>query len=249
MFTRMEAETIINLIRKKLVASPNEQKRIRDKIRALGFYASDFGIGGGYTEHDFMRVVRIIGGSSVSKIVKDIEQPKYQPGGFSEVRNRKFTFPPISKPDAILLILGTMPGERSLSLNQYYGHGGNQFWKIMFSCFGQPFTQEYNTKIALLTQNKIALWDVLQYCEREGSSDNTIAEEYPNDFNSFFADHPHIRSVIFNGSNASDYFHKYIGFTKEYQYFTLPSTSPANTWSTKEEKVKVWCNAVQGCLK
>jgi hypothetical protein len=58
-FTREEANEIIALIRKKLVSDSNGQKRIRDKIRNLGFYASDFGIGGGYTEIDFIRVTKI----------------------------------------------------------------------------------------------------------------------------------------------------------------------------------------------
>lgn len=58
-FTGAEANEIIALIRKKLVSDRNEQKKIRDKIRNLGFYASDFGIGGGYTELDFLRVITI----------------------------------------------------------------------------------------------------------------------------------------------------------------------------------------------
>jgi len=74
-FTQSEANQIITLIRKKLLVNPAEQKRIRDNIRALGFYASDFGIGGGYTEGDFLRAVKIIGGapiikSSITKPVK-----------------------------------------------------------------------------------------------------------------------------------------------------------------------------------
>lgn len=63
-FTRKEADEIIFLIRQKLKANTNDQKGIRNKIRALDFYASDFGIGGGYTEHDFLRVVKIIGGEN-----------------------------------------------------------------------------------------------------------------------------------------------------------------------------------------
>lgn len=58
-FTQSEANAIIVLIRQKLKADRDQQKRIRDKIRKIGFYASDFGIGGGYTEHDFLRVVEI----------------------------------------------------------------------------------------------------------------------------------------------------------------------------------------------
>lgn len=63
-FSRSEADEIISLIRKKLKASTDEQKKVRDKIRKIGFYASDFGIGGGYTEKDFLRVVKITGESN-----------------------------------------------------------------------------------------------------------------------------------------------------------------------------------------
>ena len=74
-FTRTEANEIITLIRKKLVSDRNEQKRIRDKIRNLGFYASDFKIGGGYTEMDFHQVVTITDTESDSKNNPDNEEP------------------------------------------------------------------------------------------------------------------------------------------------------------------------------
>ncbi|HMJ46808.1 MAG TPA: hypothetical protein VK498_05730 [Ferruginibacter sp.] len=68
-FTKGEANAIIALIRGKLLADSNEQKRIRDKIRAKGFYASDFGIGSGYNEQDFLRVVKIVGGTIIPVVI------------------------------------------------------------------------------------------------------------------------------------------------------------------------------------
>lgn len=65
-FTKSQANAIIALIKKKLFANKLEQKKIRDKIRTLGFYASDFGIGGGYTELDFLKVVKIIGDETLT---------------------------------------------------------------------------------------------------------------------------------------------------------------------------------------
>lgn len=240
-FTQIEANAIIALIRKKLVANRNEQKRLRDKIRALGFYASDFGIGGGYNEHDFLRVVKIIG---------EIKQPKTKEVVISpsdpiqlkksEGTIKKESFPPIRNADAKILILGTMPGERSLALKQYYGHAGNQFWKIMFEALGHQFSDDYEIKKKLLIDNKIALWDVLQYCERQGSSDSTIESEIPNNFKQFFQEHPAVRTILFNGNNADEYFQKYVGFDSRFKYEVLPSTSPANTWSTREEKIQKW---------
>ena len=247
-FTRFEADAIIALIRKKVVADSNEQKRLRDKIRALGFYASDFGIGGGYTEHDFIRVVQIIDTSSVIIKPEIIARPitvKMNELGKSV---KKYSFPPISQPDARILILGTMPGDRSLSMNQYYGHGGNQFWKIMFACFNKTFLENYSGKVDLLLKHKIALWDVLQHCERDGSSDNKIGNEIPNDFTNFFTKHKDITVVLFNGNKAADFYIRYIGYQEGITFEVLPSTSPANTWSTKDAKLQSWKNAISKYL-
>jgi len=60
-FTAAEAQTIRQLIRKKLVAKPSEQKRIRDQIRALGFYITDFTTKKRYTPTDFDQYVDIVG--------------------------------------------------------------------------------------------------------------------------------------------------------------------------------------------
>jgi hypoxanthine-DNA glycosylase len=247
-FTKSEADSIIALIRKKVVADANQQKRIRDKIRALGFYASDFGIGGGYNEHDFLRVATIVGGQATAVKIPTQEQPEVSLVKSQGSQIKKFSFPPVSRPDALILILGTMPGERSLALSQYYGHGGNQFWKIMFACLDRPYSEDYSFKTKLLTDNRIALWDVLQHCEREGSSDNAILSEFPNDFTGFFERHPAIKTVFFNGNNAAEYFQRYIGYAKGYEYNVLPSTSPANTWATKEEKMKIWGQALNKYL-
>ncbi len=59
-FTKLEALAIEALIEQKCNASSDKQKGIRAKIRTLGFYASDFGVGNGYTVNDFRRVVKII---------------------------------------------------------------------------------------------------------------------------------------------------------------------------------------------
>ena len=45
--------------------------------------------------------------------------------------NTKTSFDPISNPDTTILILGTMPGDKSLELGEYYGHSRNRFWKII----------------------------------------------------------------------------------------------------------------------
>lgn len=75
-FTEDEANKIRNLIKQKLQATTNEQKRIRNKIRDLKFYYTDFSDKKGYTVDDFNQLIksgriRIIGGKTQSIIEKN----------------------------------------------------------------------------------------------------------------------------------------------------------------------------------
>ncbi|MFH6998609.1 DNA-deoxyinosine glycosylase [Flavobacterium sp. FlaQc-57] len=153
---------------------------------------------------------------------------------------KSFSFLPISTADAKILILGTMPGTKSLEMNQYYGHNQNNFWKFMFTIFNEDFSNDYETKKALLIKNKIAVWDVLQYCERIGSLDSAIKNEIANDFEAFLKQHSNIKTILFNGQKAAAFFKKYVHLNKTYHLLTLPSTSPANASKSFQSKLDEW---------
>lgn len=153
---------------------------------------------------------------------------------------KSFSFLPISTADAKILILGTMPGTKSLEMNQYYGQNQNNFWKFMFTIFNQDFSNDYETKKALLIKNKIAVWDVLQYCERVGSLDSAIKNEIANDFEAFLKQHSNIKTILFNGQKAAAFFKKYVHLDKTYHLLTLPSTSPANASKSFQSKLDEW---------
>lgn len=152
---------------------------------------------------------------------------------------RIYSFLPIEPTEPKVLILGTMPSKKSLELNQYYGHPGNQFWRILFDLFHVESSSDYQLRIDLAIKNQIAIWDVLKACERETSADSDILLEEPNDFKGFFSKHKTIRAVFFNGKAAANYFKNDFGAIN-IPHFTLPSTSPANTWFTFDEKLKEW---------
>ncbi|WP_343614849.1 DNA-deoxyinosine glycosylase [Flavobacterium sp.] len=153
---------------------------------------------------------------------------------------KSFSFSPISSPNSNILILGTMPGTKSLELNQYYGHSQNNFWKFLFTIFNEDFSTDYDIRKKLLLKNNVALWDVLQYCDRVGSLDSAIKNEIANDFETFLKNHPNIKTILFNGQKAAAFFKKYVHLQKEYNLITLPSTSPANASKTYKSKLEEW---------
>lgn len=154
------------------------------------------------------------------------------------------SLPPISTAAATVLILGSMPGERSLRASQYYAHPQNAFWGIMGHLTGLDPRSPYEQRIAAMNQAGIALWDVIHSCDRPGSLDGDILPSSikPNDFLSFFRDHPQIELVCFNGATAAQCFQRRVMPSlgpMELQYLRVPSTSPAHTISFAR-KAEAW---------
>ena len=99
---------------------------------------------------------------------------------------RKIAFDPIVNKDCKVLILGTMPSEESLRKQERYGHKSNQFWRIIFTLFGEELPDSYKEKSDFLIKKNIAIWDVLESCEGKGSLDSSIKNEKPNNFKKFY---------------------------------------------------------------
>ncbi len=157
------------------------------------------------------------------------------------------SFPPLSTDDAKVLVLGSMPGIKSLEMQQYYAHPRNAFWPIMMALFDAGNIIDYQHKITLLTANKVALWDVLKNCDRPGSMDTAIDQNTLecNNFVRFFRDHPNITWVYFNGGAAEKFYSKWvipllIDDYQYLQYYRLPSTSPAHAAMSLAEKTEQW---------
>lgn len=153
-------------------------------------------------------------------------------------------FAPVARPDARLLILGSMPGVASLEAVQYYAFPRNAFWKIMGNLFAAGPELDYPLRLQKLGDNHIALWDIIETCHRPGSLDSAISEDgmATNDFNGFFKQHPQITHVYFNGQKAAGLFKKKVlpGLTDHYEYHVLPSTSPAHAAKSYAAKLEAW---------
>ena len=156
-------------------------------------------------------------------------------------------FPPIARRDARVLILGSLPGQRSLEMQQYYAHPQNAFWKLITAIFETDGMLPYTRRVRLLEKNRIALWDVLARAERPGSLDSSIvhASALANDFAKFFRAHPRIHRVFFNGRKAEEMYRRFVlpGLGEEFshiRYEGLPSTSPAHAGMTFAKKLDRW---------
>lgn len=153
------------------------------------------------------------------------------------------SFAPVSNADAKILILGSMPGQKSLDENQYYAHPQNAFWKIMGNLVGAHPGLPYDKRLNLLRSARVALWDVLASCSRETSLDARIRQETANDFALFFAQHPQITQVFFNGSKAEQCFTKFVLNRQDLpplNFHHLPSTSPAHAGMNFTDKLQAW---------
>ena len=154
------------------------------------------------------------------------------------------SFAPVSNADARVLILGSMPGKRSLLENEYYALPQNAFWKIMGELVGAFPDRPYEERLRILKSSGIALWDVLASCERgESSLDSHIRNETANDFTSFFALNPHITQVFFNGSKAEQCFRRLVHGKQALPplgFHRLPSTSPAHAAMRDTDKLQAW---------
>lgn len=162
---------------------------------------------------------------------------------------KKEGFPPLIDENTKVLVLGTMPGDMSISTGEYYANPTNQFWKIIFRIFnsGESFLT-YKDKTDLLLKNRMGLWDVLYRANRAGSLDANIQNEEFNDFEQLFIDFPQIRAIIFNGQKPANYFKVYRNISNDMEYYILPSTSSANTKKTFERKFQEWKDAIIKCI-
>lgn len=154
---------------------------------------------------------------------------------------KKESFPPLIDAKTKILVLGTMPGDKSIRTGEYYANPTNQFWKLIFHVFNSGIAvYNYEEKTKLLLKHHVGLWDVLSKAHRAGSLDSNIIDEEFNDFQQLFKTYPNIKMLMFNGQKPAEYFKINNILHKDKEYYVLPSTSSANTTKTFDMKLKEW---------
>ncbi|RIV88072.1 DNA-deoxyinosine glycosylase [Aurantiacibacter zhengii] len=153
---------------------------------------------------------------------------------------RKQSFAPVVRPDTRLLILGSLPGEKSLAAAQYYAHPRNAFWKLMEQVIGSDLVAlDYPARLEALSRHKVGLWDSVQSAERRGSLDADMREIETADLTSLVATLPELRAVAFNGKTSEKAARPQLA-QSALRLVSLPSSSPAHAAMTFEEKTRHW---------
>lgn len=147
--------------------------------------------------------------------------------------------PPVYNRESKILILGTFPSVKSREGEFFYHHPQNRFWKVISAVFNEKLPETIEEKKSLLLRNRIALWDVVQSCEIEGSADSTIKNVVPNDISPILNE-ADIQRIYANGNTAYSLYKKYIFGRTGRDIIRLPSTSPANASFSLTRLIDAW---------
>lgn len=153
----------------------------------------------------------------------------------------KIALPPSVAPNTRLLILGSLPGERSLGAQQYYAHPSNAFWWLLGEVTGDALVDmPYEQRLERLKARHIGLWDVIGSAERAGSLDSAIRNAVHRDLAGFAATLPQLHAIAFNGGEASRRGRRQLAGTSRYTLIDLPSSSSAYAGMPRTTKREAW---------
>lgn len=161
---------------------------------------------------------------------------------------RKRCFDPVVNPHTRLLVLGSLPGEKSLAEGRYYAHKQNAFWYLMSQVIGVDLVPlEYPARLATLLAHGVGLWDVIAEARRDGSLDSNIKQHRGNDLPGLIQSLPALTTIGFNGRTAAKVGRKQIAtLADQLNLIELPSSSPAYTMALAQKRA-AWLALRAGC--
>ncbi len=134
-------------------------------------------------------------------------------------------FAPVYDADSRILILGSFPSVKSREQAFYYGNKQNRFWQVLAEAYGEQVPVAVEDKKRLCLSHGVALWDIVDSCDTEGSMDAELRNVRMVDLSILLSRCP-ICKILCNGSTA--YRLTASVYTGALPLVRLPSTSPAN---------------------
>ena len=154
------------------------------------------------------------------------------------IEHQTHTFPIFVDKDSEILILGSFPSVKSRENMFYYAHPQNRFFKVLSILFNEEYSLDISKRKEMLIKHKIALYDVIEECDIEGSADSTITNIKPIDIKRILKNYPNIKVIATTGNKAASLFDKYLkDKVGDRKIIYLPSTSPANAKIKLDELV------------
>lgn len=114
---------------------------------------------------------------------------------------------------------------------------------------GRGLPRSYSGKLRMLRGAGIALWDVVESCERAGALDADIRDPRPADVPGLLRRYPGIRRVFVTGRTGALLYERFFGDKDCPRADYLPSPSPAYAALSFERKAAVWEAAISPALK
>ncbi len=149
------------------------------------------------------------------------------------------SFYPVFDERSKILVLGSIPSVKSREQGFYYANPRNRFWEVVSTLLGDLLPETVPQKEKMLRDAGIALFDVLQACDIEGSADASIRNAVPNNFSEIFAA-ADIRMVFANGKKAYGLYQTLCFPETHRKCVALPSTSPANAAAKLPFLISEW---------
>lgn len=150
-------------------------------------------------------------------------------------------FPPVTRPDTRLLVLGSLPGAASLAQQRYYAHPRNLFWRLMSGVTGRDLVPlAYEARLEALLAARIGLWDTVAAATRKGSLDSAIRLHEASDLAGLVATLPDLRAIGFNGARSAAIGRRQLGEAPGLALIDLPSSSPAYASLGFDKKQEAW---------
>jgi hypoxanthine-DNA glycosylase len=150
-------------------------------------------------------------------------------------------FPPVTRPDTRLLVLGSLPGAVSLARQRYYAHPRNLFWRLMGAAIGRDLVPlDYEARLEALLDAHVGLWDTVAAATREGSLDADIRLHEASDLAALVRTLPNLKAIGFNGATSARIGRKQLGDAPGLALIDLPSSSPAYASLPFEKKKEAW---------
>ena len=157
-------------------------------------------------------------------------------------------FPPVTRPDTRLLVLGSLPGAVSLAQQRYYAHPQNQFWRLIGAAIGRDLADlDYAARLEALLEAGVGLWDTVAAATRKGSLDADIRLHAASDLAALVKALPRLKAIAFNGGTSARIGRRQLGDVPGLALIDLPSSSPAYASLPFEKKKEAWL-ALRGYL-